>query len=93
MAAEWGKKAMGRIDRSQFENDELLKSLGNQLNVDFSNYDQWQRKEKKLRPPAPSRKLQGNKLTFVKGKFVTLSIPTIKKTLRGAIYFQQNLIV
>jgi len=64
MAAEWGKKAMGRIDRSQFENDELLKSLGNQLNVDFSNYDQWQRKEKKLRPPAPSRKLQDIPMTF-----------------------------
>ena len=63
MAAEWGKKAMGRIDRSQFANDELLQSLGNQLNVDFSNYDQWQRKEKKLRPPAPKKKLQGKSHT------------------------------
>lgn len=57
MAADWGKKAMGRIDRSTFANDELLKSLGNQLNVDFTKYDQWQRKDRIMRPPAPKKKL------------------------------------
>ncbi|XP_005102637.1 uncharacterized protein C20orf96 [Aplysia californica] len=67
MAAEWGKKAMGRIDRSQFANDELLKSLGNQLNVDFSKYDQWQRKERVLRPPAPKKKVQDTPMTFKVG--------------------------
>ena len=56
MTAEWGKKAMGRIDNTAMANDELLKSIGNQLNVDLSSYDQWKRKEKKLRPPAPSKK-------------------------------------
>ena len=63
MAADWGKKAMGRIDRSTFANDELLKSLGNQLNVDFTKYDQWQRKDRIMRPPAPKKKLPGNIFT------------------------------
>lgn len=67
MAAAWGKKAVGKIDRSQFENDELLKSLGNQLNVDFSKYDQWQRKERVMRPPAPKKKLLQDSMTFKVG--------------------------
>ena len=60
MAADWGKKAMGSITRSNFANDELLKSLGNQLNVDFTKYDQWQRKERVMRPLPPKKKPQGN---------------------------------
>ncbi|ESO95393.1 hypothetical protein LOTGIDRAFT_178346 [Lottia gigantea] len=46
MSAGWGRKAATRIDRTQFNNDELLKSLGSQFNVDFNNYDQWSRTSK-----------------------------------------------
>ena len=54
MAASWGKKAANRIDRSQFQKDELLKSLGSQFNVDFADYDQWTRSKQKItRPPPP----------------------------------------
>ncbi|XP_050388734.1 uncharacterized protein C20orf96 [Patella vulgata] len=51
-ASGWGKKAATRIDRTQFDNDELLKSLGSQFNVDFSNYDQWQRTSRSNKSPA-----------------------------------------
>lgn len=54
MTEGWGKRATSRIDRSQFGKDELLKSLGQQFNLDFSSYDQWQRK-KPSRPPPPSK--------------------------------------
>ena len=53
--ADWGKKAATRIDRSQFGNDELLKSLGQEFNLDFANYDQWQRKKTSRRPPPPKK--------------------------------------
>ncbi|XP_041376226.1 uncharacterized protein C20orf96-like isoform X3 [Gigantopelta aegis] len=46
----WGKRAATRIDRTQFEHDELLKSLGTQFNVDFTVYEQWQRQTKVVRP-------------------------------------------
>ncbi|XP_052815257.1 uncharacterized protein C20orf96-like [Mya arenaria] len=49
MAASWGKAATSRIDRSQFENDELLQQLGTQFDVKFTDYDKWTRKTK-LRP-------------------------------------------
>ncbi|XP_013404453.1 uncharacterized protein C20orf96 [Lingula anatina] len=43
MPGGWGRKAAGRIDRTQFGDDELLKSLGGEYNVDFTDYAQWQR--------------------------------------------------
>ncbi|XP_045192365.2 uncharacterized protein C20orf96-like [Mercenaria mercenaria] len=46
MASDWGKKATSRIDRSQFENDELLQQLGTQFDVNFTDYDKWTRKTK-----------------------------------------------
>ena len=52
MAASWGKRATTRIDRTQFDKDELLQSLGNQFNVDFADYDKWKRKAS-LRRPMP----------------------------------------
>ncbi|XP_060081283.1 uncharacterized protein C20orf96-like [Ylistrum balloti] len=56
MAADWGRKAASKIDRTQFSKDELLKSLGNQFNVDFTDYDQWTRKNKPVtRPPPPPK--------------------------------------
>ncbi|XP_069112435.1 uncharacterized protein C20orf96-like isoform X2 [Argopecten irradians] len=56
MAADWGKKAASKIDKTQFSKDELLKSLGNQFNVDFTDYDQWTRKNKPVtRPPPPPK--------------------------------------
>lgn len=48
MAASWGKRATGRIDRSQFEKDELLQQLGTQFDVTFTDYEKWTRK--KTRP-------------------------------------------
>ncbi|KAK3589086.1 hypothetical protein CHS0354_017423 [Potamilus streckersoni] len=54
MAASWGKRAANRIDRTQFEKDELLKSLGSQFNVDFADYDKWTRKTVR-RPVAPKQ--------------------------------------
>lgn len=56
MSEGWGKRAATRIDRSQFGNDELLKSLGQQFNLDFANYDQWQRKKPSRPPPPPKQK-------------------------------------
>lgn len=50
MASGWGKRAASRIDRTQYSQDELLKSLGNQFNVDFSDYDQWKRRVKRPFP-------------------------------------------
>ncbi|XP_046562874.1 uncharacterized protein C20orf96-like isoform X2 [Haliotis rubra] len=50
MSGGWGKRAASRIDRKQFEQDDLLKSLGSQFNVDFSGYDQWQRRSKVVQP-------------------------------------------
>lgn len=47
MAASWGKRATSRIDRSQFENDELLQQLGTQFDVTFTDYDKWTRKTKR----------------------------------------------
>lgn len=44
MAAGWGKLAASRIDRSQFEKDELLQQLGTQFDVNFTDYDKWKRK-------------------------------------------------
>lgn len=58
MTEGWGKRATSRIDRSQFGKDELLKSLGQQFNLDFSNYDQWQRKKPSRPPPPPKPKEQ-----------------------------------
>ncbi|KAH3774489.1 uncharacterized protein C20orf96-like [Dreissena polymorpha] len=49
MAASWGKRATSRVERSQFENDELLQQLGTQFDVTFTDYDKWTRKAK-LRP-------------------------------------------
>ncbi|KAL4235076.1 hypothetical protein ACF0H5_006714 [Mactra antiquata] len=46
MAASWGKQATSRIDRSQFEQDELLQQLGTQFDVNFTDYDKWTRKTK-----------------------------------------------
>ncbi|CAG5131079.1 unnamed protein product [Candidula unifasciata] len=43
MAAKRGSKALGEANQSRSDNEELLKSLGTQLNVHFSKYDQWQR--------------------------------------------------
>ncbi|GFN94192.1 GTP-binding protein rem 1, partial [Plakobranchus ocellatus] len=83
MAAAWGKKAIGKIDRSQFENDELLKSLGNQLNVDFSKYDQWQRKERVMRPPAPKKKAPQDSVTFKVGTRATSADSTPAPVPRG----------
>lgn len=48
MAASWGKRATSRIDRFQFENDELLQQLGTQFDVTFTDYEKWTRK--KTRP-------------------------------------------
>ena len=50
MAASWGKRATTRIDRTQFDKDELLQSLGDQFNVDFADYDKWKRKASARRP-------------------------------------------
>lgn len=58
MAVGWGRRAASRIDRTQFGQDELLKSLGQQFNLDFANYDQWERK-KPSRPPAPPPRPKG----------------------------------
>lgn len=41
MPGGWGRRAAVRIDRTQFGEDELLKSL--EANVGFSDYAQWQR--------------------------------------------------
>jgi hypothetical protein len=46
MSSDWGKRATSRIDRSQFENDELLQQLGTQFDVNFTDYDKWTRKTK-----------------------------------------------
>lgn len=46
MAASWGKAATSRIDRSQFEKDELLQQLGTQFDMNFTDYDKWTRKAK-----------------------------------------------
>ncbi|XP_070575324.1 uncharacterized protein C20orf96-like isoform X2 [Ptychodera flava] len=41
----WGRRATGRIERTQFEDDELLKSLEGRVNIDVKpvEYDQWSR--------------------------------------------------
>lgn len=44
--AGWGKRATSRIDRSQFEKDELLQQLGTQFDVSFTDYDKWTRQAK-----------------------------------------------
>lgn len=46
LSSEWGKRATSRIDRSQFEKDELLQQLGTQFDVNFTDYDKWTRKTK-----------------------------------------------
>ena len=56
----WGKRAATRIDRTQFEHDELLKSLGTQFNVDFTVYEQWQRQTKVVRPFVKQSSQEGN---------------------------------
>ncbi|XP_077982917.1 uncharacterized protein C20orf96-like isoform X2 [Glandiceps talaboti] len=41
----WGRRATGRIERTQFEDDELLKSLEGRVNIEIkpTEYDQWSR--------------------------------------------------
>ncbi|XP_002742439.1 uncharacterized protein C20orf96-like isoform X2 [Saccoglossus kowalevskii] len=42
----WGRRATGRIERTQFEGDELLKSLEGRVNIEVSkppDYEQWSR--------------------------------------------------
>ncbi|XP_025114737.1 uncharacterized protein C20orf96-like isoform X2 [Pomacea canaliculata] len=56
MTSGWGKRAASRIDRTQFGNDELLKTLGQQFNLDFASYDQWERKKPSRPPPPPKAK-------------------------------------
>ena len=63
MAASWGKRATTRIDRTQFDKDELLQSLGDQFNVDFADYDKWKRKTSVRRPmPGKEGNLQADNL-------------------------------
>ena len=54
LTASWGKRATSRIDRTQFDKDELLQSLGDQFNVDFADYDKWKRKAS-IRRPLPGK--------------------------------------
>ncbi|KAL8575896.1 hypothetical protein ACOMHN_027294 [Nucella lapillus] len=76
----WGKRATSRIDRSQFGNDELLKSLGQQFNLDFANYDQWERKKPSRPPPPPKQKAAEQPLSFLVSR-PGKSADTVKKTL------------
>lgn len=59
MATAQTKAATGHVGQPLCEKDELLKSLGSQLNVDFSTYSQWQRKKRVVRPVASVKKVQG----------------------------------
>ncbi|XP_076449930.1 uncharacterized protein C20orf96-like [Babylonia areolata] len=76
----WGKRATTRIDRSQFGNDELLKSLGQQFNLDFANYDQWERKKPSRPPPPPKQKATEQPLSFLVSR-PSKSADTVKKAL------------
>ncbi|KAK7114879.1 uncharacterized protein C20orf96-like [Littorina saxatilis] len=80
MSEGWGKRATTRIDRSQFGNDELLKSLGQQFNLDFANYDQWQRKKPSRPPPPPKQKATEQTLSFLVSR-PSKSADTGKKAL------------
>jgi len=77
---DWGKKAATRIDRSQFGKDELLKSLGQEFNLDFGNYDQWQRKKPSRPPPPPKQKASEHTVSFLVSR-PSKSADTIKKGL------------
>lgn len=80
MSEGWGKRATTRIDRSQFGNDELLKSLGQQFNLDFANYDQWQRKKPSRPPPPPKSKASDQTLSFLVSR-PSKSADTVKKAM------------
>lgn len=41
--------------QTQVSKEDLLKTLGNQLNMDFSQYERWTRKTKVTRPPPPPK--------------------------------------
>jgi hypothetical protein len=49
--------AAGRASQlqTQISKEDLLKTLGNQLNMDFSQYEKWTRKTKVTRPPPPPK--------------------------------------
>ncbi|CAL1532363.1 unnamed protein product [Lymnaea stagnalis] len=66
MASASEKKVISQQEQHTFQNDELLRSVGTQLNVDFSDYDQWQRKYKVNH--TRTKKPQDSQITFKVGK-------------------------
>ncbi|BFZ12955.1 hypothetical protein BsWGS_15994 [Bradybaena similaris] len=64
MASVCERKAVGKANQSPFENDELLKSLGTQLNVHFSKYDQWQRRERTVKSSVSTEKCPESRKIF-----------------------------
>lgn len=61
MATVCDRKAVGKANQSPSENEELLKSLGTQLNVHFSKYDQWQRRQRTAKSSISTEKCPGKK--------------------------------
>ncbi|KAL5021063.1 hypothetical protein ScPMuIL_000218 [Solemya velum] len=46
MASTWGRRSVKKTDRTEIDkdqHDQILQSLGSQLNVDFTDYEQWKR--------------------------------------------------
>ncbi|XP_048755929.2 uncharacterized protein C20orf96-like [Ostrea edulis] len=58
MATTWevaGTAGRASQLQTQISKEDLLKTLGNQLNMDFSQYEKWTRKTKVTRPPPPPK--------------------------------------
>ena len=56
MSGGWGRRAAGKVDRNQGEDDALIRAIGDQLGTGF-DYTQWQRTHKpKSRSPVIKQK-------------------------------------
>ncbi|XP_022341585.1 uncharacterized protein C20orf96-like [Crassostrea virginica] len=58
MSSTWdiaGTSSRASQLQTQISKEDLLKTLGNQLNMDFSQYERWTRKTKVTRPPPPPK--------------------------------------
>lgn len=67
MSSTWdiaGTSSRASQLQTQISKEDLLKTLGNQLNMDFSQYERWTRKTKVTRPPPPPK--DGNFMKWVK---------------------------
>ncbi|XP_064640391.1 uncharacterized protein C20orf96-like isoform X2 [Lineus longissimus] len=63
-AGGWGRRAAARIDKTQTADEELLKSLGEQIDIDYTQWQRTSQPEVIVQPRPPRLKLTRPKADF-----------------------------